>query len=197
METMTSVTDAVRARTRADKDAQYADRKGDWMQTFTGRRFYPADPRAEDVHLIDIAQGLSNCCRYAGQCNRFYSVAEHSILVSRVVPEEYALQGLMHDAPEAFLGDVTRPLKRSLAAYSVFEDLLWAIIAKKFKLPFDLHASVKEADNSVLLAERAVLFERDAGNWSIKAPAVKVRVRCLTPPAARTAFLERYQELTT
>ena len=66
-------------------------RKGDWMQTYTGRQFWPIDPRANEVHIEDIAHALSMMCRYNGHCRTFYSVAEHSVLVSQHVPPEHAL----------------------------------------------------------------------------------------------------------
>ena len=170
--------------------------RGDWMQTFSGRRYHPADPHYGDFDIEDIAQGLSNCCRYAGQCNRFYSVAEHSVLVSRVVPPEHALQGLLHDATEAYLGDVTRPLKRGLAAYREIEERTFIEIARCFGLDYELDASVKYADNAVLLAERAVLFDHDVGNWSIPAEPADVKIKCWGPKKARRKFLERFNELT-
>jgi len=221
---MTSVSQAVADKRAADLDALYADHKGDWMQTFTGRRFYPNDPRVEDINIIDIATGLANCCRFAGQCKRFYSVAEHAVLVSQCVPAEHALAALHHDDTEAYLGDVTRPLKHAMkvaeyagwekiverfgvdrggffdeltTAYSHMEDATWRCIAEKFKLPFEMHPSIKEADNSVLLAERDVLFDKDAGHWAIVAAPVKVRIRGLDPMAARQLYLTRHQELST
>src|SRR5258708_302056 len=90
------------------------DRRGNWMQTYTGRAYWPADPRAEDVCIEDIAHALSLLCRYTGHCKRFYSVAEHSILISQVVPPEYAFFGLMHDAQEAYINDLARPIKPSV-----------------------------------------------------------------------------------
>ena len=81
-------------------------RIGDWMQTYTGERFWPLDPRIEDIHIRDISMALGKLCRYGGHTIFFYSVAEHSVLVSEYVPEEYALWGLLHDASEAYLSDI-------------------------------------------------------------------------------------------
>ena len=75
--------------------------RGNWMQTFTGGRFYPSDPRYEDIHIEDIAHGLSMTCRFGGQCDHFYSVAEHSWHVAMLCPQRDRLAGLMHDASEA------------------------------------------------------------------------------------------------
>src|ERR1700724_2684254 len=85
---------------------------GGWQQTFTGRRFYPLSPRVEDVCIEDIAHALSNICRYGGHCREFYSVAQHCNMVSDWMPE-FKLEGLLHDSPEAYIGDMVRPVKHS------------------------------------------------------------------------------------
>lgn len=78
--------------------------KGDWMQTYTGRRFWPLDPVAGDIEIMDIAHALSNQCRYAGHTRFHYSVAQHSVQVSENVAPEHALWGLLHDAPDVRQG---------------------------------------------------------------------------------------------
>src|SRR5437868_2917508 len=125
------------------------DRKGGWMQTSSGVAYYPLDPLPGDINIEDIAHALSNLCRFGGHCRRFYSVAEHSILVSRVVPRQHALQGLLHDATEAYMVDVPRPLKVELDNYARIEDLNWRCIAAVFGVPYEMHESVKRADNDV------------------------------------------------
>ena len=89
-------------------------RKGPWIATHAGRRFYFEAPHPDDVDITDVAHALSNLCRFTGHVNRFYSVAEHSINVSLLVPPEDALQGLLHDAHEAYIGDCSSPLKRAI-----------------------------------------------------------------------------------
>lgn len=90
--------------------------KGPTLMLASGNRFDLLDPEASEFDIFDIAHGLANVCRYAGQCRSFYSVAEHSILVSEIVPS-FAFEALMHDAAEAFIGDITRPLKALLPEY--------------------------------------------------------------------------------
>lgn len=170
-------------------------RRGDWMQTFTGRRFYPLDPRPEDIDQEDIAHALANLCRFGGHCRRFYSVAEHSVLVSQVVPPEDALVGLLHDATEAYLVDVPRPIKRSLSNYADIEEQLWRVISYKFDVPFHMPPSVKKADNDVLLAERDALLGYAAGAWDIPGEAAKVEVWGRSPMHAKELFLDRLNEL--
>jgi hypothetical protein len=132
--------------------------RGDWMQTYTGRAFFPMDPDPDDIDPDDIAHALSLLCRYNGHVDRFYSVAEHCVLVSRAVPAEDALWGLLHDATEAYVGDMIRPLKRSMPEYRAAEDRVMAAIATRFGLTGEMPASVKNADNRILLTERAALM---------------------------------------
>ena len=124
-----------------------ADRKGDWMQTYTGRQFWPLDPRPEEVVIEDIARALSMQCRFAGHCAKFYSVADHSVRVSMLADENstLALAGLLHDAAEAYVVDVPRPLKRFLPGYKEIEREVARAIEKRFGLPGDIfeHGAVK------------------------------------------------------
>lgn len=137
------------------------ERRGDWMLTFTGRPYWPADPRPEDVDLGDIAHALANLCRFGGHTRKHYSVAQHSVMVSYLVPPELAAVALLHDAAEAYLGDVVRPLKSLLARqYSVLEQLSEQVIAQRFGLPAPpWPAEVKHADNVVLSLEREALLD--------------------------------------
>lgn len=93
------------------------DRRGEWILTFSGERFYPFSPAPEEVKTKDIAHALANICRFNGHTRGFYSVAAHSVHVSRLVPPEFALEALLHDAAEAYVGDMVRPLKRGLPAF--------------------------------------------------------------------------------
>lgn len=174
-----------------------AERRGDWMLTSTLGQYWPLDPRPEDVRIEDIAAALSKLCRFAGHCNRFYSVAEHSVLVSYEVPSHLALQALMHDATEAYVVDVPRPLKHGLGAtYADIEELNWLAIADCFGLEHEMHPFVKCADNAVLLAERDQLFAPGGPLWSVPGVAAKCEVRGLHHVAAEALFLRRFVELT-
>lgn len=173
-------------------------RIGDWIQTYTGRAYYPADPRAEDVSIIDIAHALSQMCRFGGHTNRFYSVAEHSVHVSTQVPPDDALVALLHDATEAYVVDVPRPLKRMLSNYAEFEEKSWLAICEKFQLDPDMPTSVKLADNTVLLAERdELMLPPEAGSWAWASGlvAAPVRILALAPEKAKQLFLRRFAEL--
>jgi uncharacterized protein len=87
-------------------------RTGDWIQTYTGKQFWPLSPLPEDIVIEDIAHALSMQCRFGGHVRTFYSVAQHSVHVSLLVEPQYALWGLLHDAAEAYLVDLPRPIKK-------------------------------------------------------------------------------------
>lgn len=137
-------------------------RNGDFGLTSSGRRFWPADPRLDDICLDDIAHALSMQCRFAGHCRQFYSVAQHSVLVARLVSPANILVGLLHDATEAYLQDIIRPLKRELRAnYKPLETswahaigLVFGLGDRLVELPEEVHA----ADREVLVAEHRDLM---------------------------------------
>lgn len=177
-------------------------RKGDWMQTYSGRVYWPLDPRADEVNILDIAHALGNLCRYTGHTALFYSVAEHSIHVSRLVPPEYAMIGLLHDATEAYVNDIASPLKRHLLNYKEIEEQNWLAIAEHFGLPAEMPPEVKIADNAILLAEQRALMPRPPLPWGgfISEEARRLDTRDITiyglsPAMAKAAFIQRYSEL--
>lgn len=154
------------------------------------------NPSASQFTIEDIAHGLSMLCRYAGQCREFYSVAEHCLLVSDVVPE-HAYAALMHDAAEAFVGDITRPLKQMLPQFKRVEHLVEEAIATRFGVPRPMPGEVKQADLAVLAAEQEQLMPAGTNDWAAAAgikPA-PIRVRSLSPHDAKQAFLARFAEL--
>lgn len=167
-----------------------------WIQTYTGRQFHFLEPQAEDIDVRDIAHALANACRYAGHCDRFYSVAEHSVLVSRHVPREHALFGLLHDAAEAYLPDIPSPMKEYLPQYRDMEDRIFAAIAEAFGLPLGTPAEVKNIDFRMLLDERAALMKEPPAPWVCDGLApVGAEINGWTPGYAKAQFLLRFKEL--
>lgn len=182
----------------AEARGQYAHdqgRRGDWMQTASGRMFWPMDPRPGEVHIDDIAYGLSNLCRFGGHCTHFYSVAQHSVYVSYQVPSEHALCALLHDATEAYCVDVPRPIKRFLAGYRDIETRIWHAVAARFNLPLEMPECVHAADNAVLLAEKDQIMLPSPAPWSVPGEAAKVTIVRWTPGNARRMFLRRYHAI--
>ena len=141
-----------------------------WIQTSTGIKFFPLEPQIEDIYIQDIAHALSNLCRFGGHCSEFYSVAQHSVEVAQIVPKEYALWGLLHDASEAYLVDIPRPLKPFLKEYLTFESQLMYCICKKFNLPLECPKSVEIADDIVLATETRDLMKSAHITWETYLP---------------------------
>jgi hypothetical protein len=177
-------------------------RRGDWFQTRSGLKFFALDPRPEEILIEDIAHALGNICRFLGHTSSFYSVAEHSVLVSKLVPPELALAGLLHDAAEAYLGDLVRPLKHQpeFAAFRVAEQLIEQAVQTRFDVPIvPLPPEVKIADDRALAVEALQLMNaaRAWPSWSkwIHQGVPDVKLDCLGPREAGVAFLQRYHEL--
>lgn len=169
---------------------------GPTIMLASGKRFDLLDPDRSDFDIEDIAHGLAHVCRYAGQCRTFYSVAEHSILVSDTV-EAYSFEALMHDAAEAFIGDITRPLKQLLPDYRAIEARVETAIIRRFGLRSEAKPVVKTADLRVLAAEQNQIMAVGCADWAEDAGIVpaSIHVRGLLPDQAKAEFLLRYDEL--
>jgi hypothetical protein len=165
----------------------------------SGHYFDLLDPASSRFVVGDIAHALGKTCRFAGQCTRFYSVAEHSWHASFLVSDEYKLAALMHDAAEAFIGDVTRPLKRLLPEYRAIEKRIETVIDDRFMLAGECSGEeVKAADVQLLAAEQAQLMPAHADTWAVLAgvrPAPIV-IRFWSPEEAALAWLMRFATLT-
>lgn len=170
-------------------------RKGDWIQTYCGNRFWPLDPRPEEVHIMDIAHALSMKCRYNGHAKRFYSVAEHSVLVSQHVPPEHALWGLLHDAEEAYLPDIPRPVKKHLPFWKDISDPVQRAVCEAYNLPPNEPPVVKEIDYAICADEKLVLMA-DGPAWEGLGAPIGADIQCLSPSEAKADFLYRFLELT-
>lgn len=173
------------------------------MQTKTcisvmgGRFFDFMDPFGFDYSDIDmIAGSLSNICRFTGHVNKFYSVAEHSVNVSRLVPEKYAMEGLMHDASEAFVGDVSSPLKALLPQYRDIEEKIQEAICRQYGLAYPFPDDIHEADKKMYWNERKNIAPADDRIWhQERAAARKVNAVGMAPNMAKRMFLSRYREI--
>src|SRR5699024_9817293 len=170
--------------------------RGHWMQTFTGRQFFPMNPRPEEVHAADIAHALSMQCRYNGHVRRFYSVAEHCVHLSYAVGEDNALWALLHDATEAYVGDMVAPLTRHMSTYRETEDRVSAAIAEPFGLDPEMPQEVRTADRRILLDERAALMTPAPADWGLdQLEPLGVQIMAWPPHEARRHYLNRLHEL--
>jgi hypothetical protein len=173
-----------------------------WIQTASGLKFPLLEIDPEAINIEDIAHALSMLCRFNAHCLKFYSVAEHSVHVSYEIEPRLALLGLMHDAAEAYLGDVPSPLKGELRDFKGIEDRLIVAIGKRFgfAVPGDGENDTRElkrADLQLLIDEKAVIMAPEPEPWPPNAPSVKdpSRIECWSPEIARTRFMARFKEL--
>jgi hypothetical protein len=174
-------------------------RANNWMMTSTGVRYWPTCPSAHDVRIMDIAHHLSRICRYTGAIiPEHYSVAEHSVLVSHMVPPVWAFEGLMHDATEAYCNDLSRPMKTDLPDYRRIERRNWLVICEKFGMDPELPPCVHEADVRVYLAEREQIMPpiTQEDGYSLHYKPAPVVIHAFAPNRAKRLFLDRYYELT-
>lgn len=170
----------------------------DWIQTASGKKFFPLSPREEDLDINDIAHALSNICRFTGHCKEFYSVAQHSVLVSLVCEPKDALWGLLHDASEAYLMDIATPVKRSaqMEQYRIAEYRLMQLVCKKFGLSADMPESVEKADTILLSTEVRDLLANPHPDWKPKAEPWSQKIEPVLPSIAKQMFLDRFRVLT-
>ena len=169
----------------------------------SGHYFDLADPLPSQFEFADIAGALSKICRFGGHCDPFYTVAEHCYHCSRVAQgdgrsRDVQLALLMHDAAEAFVGDMVNPLKVMLPDFQEVERRIEKVIAEKFQIDFELHAwCVKEIDRAMLIAERRAMFDPDTVKWTGEDSVRRlfVEFKNWEPRDAESFFTSRAREL--
>lgn len=173
-----------------------------WVGTNTGRKISLSMPDPNEIDIEDIARGLANSCRFTGQIERWYSVAEHCIQVARLLPPHLRLVGLLHDAAEAYVSDVSSPLKRALGAnYRKIENAIAMAIGQRFGLGdalVYLPQAVKDADKIMLMTERDALVRVQRNDWGddyencVRHPNFMRTYD--TPDGAYNAYLQAFAE---
>ncbi len=170
--------------------------------TFSGIHFAPLAPRIEDIRIEDIAHHLANTCRFSGAVRSFYSVAQHSWFVSRLCDPDWAMEGLLHDATEAYINDIATPLKRApeFKAYKSAEEHLSNTIADAFNIRRGgsrAHPSIKEADVRMLFTEKRDLMPVTDYLWTPIGvePYPSLFIVPWSPEQAEMQFLHRYHKL--
>jgi uncharacterized protein len=178
--------------------AQPAPNMNTWITTYTGKHFFALEPNPDDIDIQDIAHALSNVSRFVGHCREFYSVAQHSVLVSQHCKPEHALYGLCHDMSESYLNDVPTPLKQTpiFEGYRKAEHHLQSMIYAKFGMAAVEPDDVKVADQRVLATEMRDLMPPSATRWKIAEQALDIKIEPLLPQQAKQLFLQRFYELT-
>jgi uncharacterized protein len=169
--------------------------RGPYTQLVNGKPFFVADPRPEEIDIEAIAHALSLLCRYGGHCKAFYSVAQHSVLVSQNVSPENALWGLLHDAAEGLtLNDMPRGVKSLMPNYYRLEEGIMKAVAKRFNLPWPMPAEVKEADEKLLATEKAQLMEQSF-HWPNLPDPLPITIDPWPWESAKAQFLNRFHVL--
>jgi len=158
----------------------------DCIRTFSGIYMNIFEPKPEMICIEDIAHSLSNQCRFGGHLPNFYSVSQHSIMVSGLVPKEHFLAALLHDASEAYLMDIPTPIKRRLSNYKELENNIMVVVAEKYNFEWPLSKEVKEADQIMLVSEWHCLMLGQAS----RNPIIP-----LAPGKAKTLFLNTCRAL--
>ena len=168
-----------------------------YVSTFSGNRFYPLEPRIDHVAIEDIAHGLAYQCRFNGQTREFYSVAQHSLIVAALVPPKLRLAALLHDAAEAYLGDMVKPLKVLLPEFAAIEDKVSALIAQAFDIDFSDYAPIKRADLIALATEKRDLMPHSVERWAYLdgIDALSEPIVTMSPWQAKQAFLAELAQL--
>ena len=174
------------------------DDRGPFISTYSGALFFVNEMNVEDVPILDIANALSLNCRFNGHIDKFYSVAEHSVLVSNLVAEENALYGLLHDYAEAFVSDVPRPFKSSITGHDVFEAAVMENVCALYGLPLELPEDVAYIDRHICAVEAKALAKSvpDWVDYYDLTVVSEQEIKGLTPRQARAAFMTRFNDLT-
>lgn len=171
--------------------------RGGYIVTYTGKRFYPFDPRIEDIDINDIMHALSNLCRFGGHCTHFYSVAQHCVLVSLLCSPENALWALLHDSTEAYMIDLPTPLKQheSFKYYRESEKRLMSIICDVFGLDHEEPPEVKQVDKKLMATEARDLTFTEGRGWIKDIEPYEFHIKPWTQEQSRVRFMSRLHEL--
>ncbi len=137
------------------------------ITTRSGRQVNLLNPQYSQIDIGDIAHGLAYQCRFNGQTSRFYSIAQHSLMVASILPDHLKMAGLLHDAAEAYVGDVVQPLKVLLPDYQMIENRFTQVIGQRFNVDLEHHAEVKQADLIALATEKRDLLPREKCTWDV------------------------------
>jgi hypothetical protein len=175
-------------------------RSDSYIQTYSGLPFWPLDPRVEDVKIVDIAHALSNMCRFNGHCKTFYSVAQHSVLVARQLEKNGATltackAALLHDAAEAYIPDVCRPIKHAWKELVVIEARLLKVIFEAFDISIssDTIFTIKHYDNVLLHTEARDLMYKPSINWKTLPEPLEQTIIAQIPRFAKQVFLHAWK----
>lgn len=175
------------------------DGKGFYIRTFTGKKLYWEHVEDHEFDYRDIAHALAMKCRWSGHTKQFFSVAQHSVMVSRLVAPEHKLDALFHDLSEAYMPDFPSPLKWFLRdqGFTVLSDMekrLERAAAKRLGLAFPRDPSIKQADLVMLATENRDLMPPGEERVGMVAPLPE-KIIPWSPATAKFRFLGEYARL--
>lgn len=147
-----------------------------YIETFSGKKIDFHNPQADQIDIEDIIVGLSRISRFSGQINQDYSVGQHTLNVVSILPKQHRLQGFLHDAAEAYIGDMPTPFKRNMPDFAMLEERIWHAICERFDVDTVLHPAVKLADGIMLMSERD-LFKPAVTDWGVLEDNLRVDVK--------------------
>jgi hypothetical protein len=180
-----------------------------WIETFTGKKVNPYRLQLDDIDIRDIAHSLSLLCRFVGHCNIFYSVAQHSLHVSDLVFHELGQQvvedvrfasrtclaALLHDGAEAYISDISRPVKYSIREFGELERRISGKIMQKFGCVGADWTLIKKMDSKMLASEALYLMHSKGEGWYLPEPPITCTISSHTPEAIEHLFLERFHTI--
>jgi 5'-deoxynucleotidase YfbR-like HD superfamily hydrolase len=179
-------------------------KKSDWIETQSGQKVWVIEPTPDTIRIDDIAHALSLLCRFNGHCKRLYTVGEHLLLCDKIYRRRFGknplerLQLLLHDSPEAYLGDVTRPLKAAMPQYKLWESQMEKTIYQALNIPpptKETTLRIKQVDDIALLTERRDLLSKSGHTWTIKGKPDPKPIKRRKPKATKKQFLKLFYKL--
>lgn len=167
-----------------------------WITTYTGKKFHYLNPQTSEVDIRDIAHALALTCRFGGHCNQFYSVAEHSMRVADIVPQQYKLNALLHDAGEAYVPDIPRPIKYDFPTMKELDDEISQFILAVLGYPQTEHSerAIKYADSKLLATEARDLMP-NTNDWAELPPPLNFCIKPTPWHNAEVDFLSYYTKI--
>jgi len=168
-----------------------------WINTYMGVEFSLTDLTEEQILIEDVSHALSNLCRFSGHSKSFYSVAQHSVIISEIVPEKDALWGLLHDSAEAYISDIPRPLKYLMGEnVKKLESDILKLVCRKFGLSEEMPDSVKLADDKMLVTEMWCLMNMKQSWLPLRQTTpYHFNIVPVYPEKAKELFMMRFREL--
>ncbi len=164
-----------------------------FIQSYSGRSITFLNPQEDQIDFGDIAHTLSLLCRFGGHCRTFYSVAEHSVRCAEVAPDDFKLEALLHDASEAYLVDMPRPIKQELQGYRDIEGTLDTVIRRKFGLPDKMSKEIRFIDDAMLATEKRDLMTISERPWNWLPDPYDFKIEPWTHEESFNRFVEAYE----